>query len=1006
MKRLLCTLAALCAALTAIYAQTSLLGTYKATETSKYRTENCRISGMKLSSAFTLGSPEGGLISDNVKGTASFNIGGGYEKITFVVGPNSSGEAPLSDNSLVTVRADGRIVFDDVVFASDAPRFFILDIKAAKQLVFSVVRGSVEVTFANVKLWKAGQSVSNPNSLYPKLPSGKVKLVRELAYYNKSSGGYVKPVLGDRFKTSMSEVKTIMVSSKEYDSGLAFSIDQALMGKTMGHASFWLNKRFEKVSFIAGARDNQSSNASVWLVVKGDRKTLYEECIRQNELSRQIVIDVKGVESLTISTEYRSSDFLGGMTLAVVDIYAYRAGDGSVPVPGTVNPNKERIAQLPDVCPLMSSIRPFSVRGVSKANSTLFEGESRHYTFSMGGTKYWEGLLLTTGNTLLGDRIDSYAAFDLAGEYDWISFDAGCLSKRSYMDDDNLLIYVDDQLVFDRKIYSTWPSQHYRIPVYKCRTLKFARRGTGKEKQTVIGVGDIILYRGEPVDNDLFVREVPDAPYETDLIDFCGRPYFHYNGRFVSDLTSFSMDDCFLDGSTITRSFRMKDGREINKGFMLETNIPLGLENVTVMDAVFMLLTGVGASVSSSDVAAYTGVSAGASGTVNMGISLLLNDSSNKQAAAAAFNPMGEYESCTFTVENMREYVDEFAEVFGNMTRENVLNAVKLNVMADRVLVGEFWLDNKMDPLTVTVPIFKCRQLMFWLECGDIRSGQYLFHDLKLSKSPCHLPIPDSYTPSGSANVSSGSAKASSGSANDSLGSAKVPAGYAAAARGDAAARGASAARSETAARGGKKSKKEAKVEPRVEWEVKYYSSGVSAIDSYLSDVNKAWKATKEYQNGAYSMPSSSETFVQASDGKVYKCFSFVDSRGARLSISDMISKLEARISEGKSVIDDISFAKLGVASAGVGLVSLKSLEDMSIYGKLLKIAPKALNQCSSDVNLSIAQSQAMIDAFNMYRSLALEVDGKSSSDTVLILPAGGSDQIPQALQRLEYFDF
>ena len=98
---------------------------------------------------------------------------------------------------------------------------------------------------------------------------------------------------------------------------------------------------------------------------------------------------VKGVESLTISTEYRSSDFLGGMTLAVVDIYAYRAGDGSVPVPGTVNPNKERIAQLPDVCPLMSSIRPFSVRGVSKANSTLFEGESRHYTFSMGGTKYW-----------------------------------------------------------------------------------------------------------------------------------------------------------------------------------------------------------------------------------------------------------------------------------------------------------------------------------------------------------------------------------------------------------------------------------------------------------------------------------------------------------------------------------------------------------------------------------------------------------------------------------------
>ena len=82
----------------------------------------------------------------------------------------------------------------------------------------------------------------------------------------------------------------------------------------------------------------------------------------------------------------------------------------------------------------------------------------------------------------------------------------------------------------------------------------------------------------------------------------------------------------------------MKDGRALNKGFMLETNIPPGLENVTVMDAAFMLLTGVGASVSSSDVAAYTGVSGGASGTVNMGIFLLLNDQNQKQSAAAAFN--------------------------------------------------------------------------------------------------------------------------------------------------------------------------------------------------------------------------------------------------------------------------------------------------------------------------------------------------------------------------------
>ena len=985
MKRLFCILVLLFAGLPFLLAQTSLVRVFKPVESTKYRTDNTYLSGASLSSAFVLGSPSGGLIADGIKGTVTFNVNGGYDKLSFAVGPNTSGEGFLSENSIVTIKADGRIIFDEVIFESDAPRFFTLDIKGANQLVFTVFKGSVSITFANAMLWKSGQTVSNPNNLYPKVPSGKVKLVSELPYYFTTPGGKVKPVVGDKFKTSMSQEKTIKVSGKTYDSGLAFFISEAFIGKEFGHTCFWLNKRYDKLSFIAGPRDNQSSNASVWLVVKGDRKTIFEGCIRQSDLSKQIVLDVAGVEKVTFITEYRDSDLLGGMTLGVVDIYAHPQGDGSVPQAGTINPNKERIAKLPDVCPLMSSIRPFSVRGISKASQTLFEGESRHYTFSMGGVQYWEGLLLTTGNTILGDPIDSYAEFDLAGEYDWISFDAGCLSKRNFMDDDNLLIYVDDQLVFDHKIYCTWPNQHYTLPLYKCRTLKFARRGSGSQKQTIIGLGDIVLYRGEPVENNLFVREEPDCPYETDLIDLCHRPYFHYNGRFVSDLTNFNMNDCFLDGSTITKCFRMKDGREINKGFLLETNIPLGLENVTVMDVAFMLLTGVGASVGSSDVSAYTGVSAGASGTPNLGIFLLLNDQNNKQSSAAAFNTFGQYESCTFTVENVLEHVDEFDQVFANKSRQAITNPVKLNVIADHVLVGEFWLDNKMQPLTVTVPIFKCKQLMFWLECGDVRSGQYVFHDLKLSKKPCNLAIPENYTP-GNIKPSKPQEEYSSAPVSEPTSEPVPSAG--------------------PSSKGSKKKTKEQKTEPRVEWEVKSYYSGVEAIDLYLRNVTKIWKSTREYQNGAYEMPVSSQTYVQAADGRVYKCFSFVDSRGARLSFSDMIAKLETRIDKGNSLLNDISIVQLGVASATLGIPQLQSLQSISTFSKLLKIAPKALKQCKSDIELYIAQSQAMIDSFNAFISMSLDVDGRKSSDTVLILPVSSEESIPQVLQRLEYFNF
>ena len=375
---------------------------------------------------------------------------------------------------------------------------------------------------------------------------------------------------------------------------------------------------------------------------------------------------------------------------------------------------------------------------------------------------------------MLGDMVDSYAEFDLAGEFDWISFDAACLSKNHVMDDDNLRIYADGELVFDQTIYCTWPNQHYEVPVNKCRVLRFEKKGNGKNKQTIIGVGDIILYRGKPVPNTVFEHDVPDCPFETDLIDLCGKPYFHFVGRYVSDLTNFNMDDCFHDGSTITKYFQMKDGRQINKGFMLETNIPLGLENVTLMDVVFMALTGVGASVSSSNVSAYTGVSAGVSGTPTASIFLLLEDKNSKQASAAAFNPYGEYESCTFTVANKAEYVDAFDDVFNNQSTEALTNPVKLNVFADRVLVGEYWLDNKMEPLTVTVPIFKCRQLMFWMECGDRRSGQYVFYDLKLSKEPCNIAIPTEYTPTkSSSEVKSAEAAKSSQAAQKESGKKK-----------------------------------------------------------------------------------------------------------------------------------------------------------------------------------------------------------------------------------------
>ncbi len=753
-----------------VYAQTFLVNNLKPVDQKHYNVQDSpfSIGGYMFNNSFYLNAPDGGLISSQEQSFATFELKKQYNKLSFVYGPAIANPNGDNGNAFFVVLADGKTILDVVVNDHDAPHFVTLDVAGVDKITFKNVRGSEKIGIGMPKLWKTGQNVVVAANPLDKLPKGKVKLVQQLKPYF-TSGNMVKQITDDQDVFWDNRVGSISINRKTFDFGLQMYTPDGLIEDSEGWSYFWLNKRYDKISFIVGPRDNQSSNSSAWLVVKADGRTIYEEYIRQSDIAQQVVLDVKGKEQLSFYCQRRSGDLLGSMTFGVVDIYAYPEGYAtSLPEEGAVNLNKDKIAALPDMCPLMSNIRPFSVRGFNDAYDTMFYGETRHYGFYMGGISYWEGMLFTTGNTLMNDMIDSYAEFDLAGEFDYISFDIGCLSKRHVMDDDWFRIYADGKLVFDSMIYCTWPNQHYEVPIYKCRTLRFEKPGNGKQKQTIIGVGDVILYRGRPAPNDIFVHEMPDFPYETDLIDLCGKPYFHYCGRFVSSITNFSMDDCFHDGSSKRNAFNMKDGSQIYKGFMLETNIPLGMEEITPMSALFMFMTGAGVNISNSDVSATTGTTAGVSGPLMGGIGLLLADKDNKQSSAAAFNPFGEYESCTFTVANAYEHVDEFEGLLNSNNPETAKNPVKLNVFADQRLVGEYWLDNKMEPMTITVPIFKCQQLMFWLECGDQRSGQYVFYNLSVSKAPCHISIPETYTSGQTSLSKDGKSKEVKGKGEDS----------------------------------------------------------------------------------------------------------------------------------------------------------------------------------------------------------------------------------------------
>ena len=670
-----------------------------------------------------------------------------YSKLSFWFAPETPNGPRRNEYGILTITGDDEPIFDEVVHYYEQPRFFVVDVAGIDNITFQLARDDAGAVMGMMQLWKAGETVVAPKLPFSP-PARKTQLVAELVPYkiactpirsNIRDVEYIKKVW-----ISSDYVDSISVGRHIYKSGLQMSSSQGLVNSNEQYCYFWLNKKYEKLSFVVGPRDNISSHSSTWLVITGDNnKILYEEIVHQTDLPRQVVLDVSGQDRICFSTELRACEFLGGITFGVVDIFAYTTKDlADVPKEGLVNPNKEKLTALPSPCPLISKIPSFSYHGKAKPESVIFDGKSKYVTFSMGGEKFNQGLIFTTGANLWNDNIDCYFMFDLGGEFDYLSFYAGMLTKQRALADDSLRIYADGKLILDTIIHCAWPNQYFEIPINKCRKLTFAKPGNGTlNKDCYICLGDLTVYRGKPVKNNLFKHDQPECPDEADLIDLCGKPYFHYVGRYLSNITNFDFEDCFMDGSTKRRYFNMKDGSQIYKGVMLEANLPPFFEDATLMDVAMMALVGAGASLSGSDVAAYTGVSAGASSAAL--VTLPLMRQSGGQASVASFNTYGEYQSCTFTVANKSEYWDAVDELVH--LGDKVDHPFKLNILADQRLVGELWLTNKMEPVTMTVPLFNARSLTFWMEPGDSRSGQFVLYDMKVSKKPCDIAVPEQY---------------------------------------------------------------------------------------------------------------------------------------------------------------------------------------------------------------------------------------------------------------------
>ena len=613
-------------------------------------------------------------------GQATFNLGGKYEKLLFVLGitgdrEGSHGPFPsLSDGGVVAVYADGRRVVDRVIQSWHAPCRMELDVAGVNELRFELVQGEYYVAIAEATLWTAGQKPRQTGNLLPAQLQMR-QLVKDIRPYFIRKAEPVGPTGDD-------ERKEIKINGTTYTSGLVLDANVALMGTNVGRSYFYLQGGYRKVSFVAGPVDSDA-RGNGWLAVKADGKMIYEKEIFYDGLAESVVLDIPGCNELCFESE--SED--GQLKIGVADIKVWPEGaEPEVP--------QSKAAASPDVCKLISTIPPYATS--SAVEDCVYDGRSDHITFSMGGERFSEGIALRGKANMIYGNSGAHAAFDLGGQYDYVSFTTGWIGKSVVMKDDTLNVYADDALIAKLALQCTAPNRHHELPLNRCRQLRFELQGYDSMFRPAFGVADIVVYRGKVVPNDLFVHPKPDCPPQKDLIDL-GLPYIHYiyNGDEATDAGA------LLDGSTMRRYFNL-DGQRINKGFLLQSKVHLTLDVGDNDAGAIVALNFIG----------FTPLALAAAG--------IAYDSS-----LAAFNTFGEYDRLTFKVACLDGH---------NPTTKDPRSKEMLYIGADGNLAKEITLTETMPPTEISVPLNRCGQLMFWLKCGEDTSGKYLFYDLVLHK--------------------------------------------------------------------------------------------------------------------------------------------------------------------------------------------------------------------------------------------------------------------------------
>jgi len=593
---------------------------------------------------------------------------------------------------------DGKIAEEIVLSCYDVAKRYTYDVKGAESFEVKAVSGDdflvpmMEITVWNGEAHETGYVPESAGN-------DPVKLVRDLKPYlipnNIDLNYYPNAASNERNYINMNAVR--------FEDAIAASVSEALVQDEEKCVFFDLEGKYNYLTFTAGAADRETTydEGTVWLTVYADGEILMEELISTHDLYRRFTLEVKGCRQLKFAWLLKEGNQNFGTSTGGI----YGLGDAYVATTkeafNTITYSSRELPNRP--VKMVSELGTFGV--FSNLEQAVFDGSSSNVTFSMGGVKYNEGIMLYTSNSLFVSK-PATASFNLDGKYKTISFKAGHISNSNVYENDRLEIYADGKMIKTIDLKFHLIPQEYIVDVTGCRHLEFVsgKQTLSSMERPAFGIVELVAYPNEQVATDLFPKRTPaDFGQSCDLIDTFGF-YDVYNSIISKKLGAVSWEDGYYDGTTQKNTFTVGD-KTYNKGILLRTSVHLELDMAGVGGAMILgtMLSGWGLSI----------------------LALAGAGEAHESSFAMANIKDSGYTSVTFTVAMQQDN-----------TSLIVQDESTLMIGADDECVKEITLSRNMEPTTFTVEIGECDRLMFWLNCGeeDMGSHTYAIYDIKLNK--------------------------------------------------------------------------------------------------------------------------------------------------------------------------------------------------------------------------------------------------------------------------------